>query len=1037
MRLYLPGWVCSGLVLWAFFGVADAAGQDLRLIPFPKEVSVAPGQFSFGRPLVFEVPESEAAWGRLLNEELKQCGLPEARVRPVAQTSPAFRLGTDTGSAGFPTAPEKLEGYALEVRADEVVCAAREPAGLFYGLQTLRQLIRANRRGETLSRVRIRDWPSLRWRCFQDDLTRGPSSTLDTLKLEASLGSYFKFNLMTYYMEYQFAFRRHRRIGPRNGSLTPEDLSALVEYAKPLRVDILGNQQSFGHLGAILRRAEYAGLRETTDVLTPVREETYQFLDDLYADVCPRLPFPWFNVDCDETWGLGTGPSKELADQIGVGGVYTRHIRRVHDLLRDKYQKRMMMWGDIILQHPANLPEVPKDTILLTWAYDPRANFEEQIIPFSKAGYEFFVCPGVNGWGRILPDFGVATVNIQNFVRDGARHGALGMINTDWHDDGESLKAVKWYADAWAAECAWNGSVTPPAAFNRRVGAVLFGEAGDQFGRAIGHLAQTHRVPSLDGMSNARFWKNDFVPMTNPRTSQRTASALLAEVRPALACLETCRRQAKCNQQVLDAFIFGARRMELMGQRMLDGIRAAEIYERTSRSPEPNDFAEMEQLIRTNRDAHAALGREFATLWLAESKPYALDWTRKRYAEAVSEYDVLLGKLDLARAAAAAGRPLPSLEEVGLAGPEPRFRRVRPLEILPDASAADTPWADNSATHRMKIVVGAGDADRFDLPVEIEVALPAELIGKPVRAFIATTEGAPREALAQLNALADPARARLVLVLSGPCLKGEEVSVHVYFGLTKSPGRLPGAVRTWAGAGGGQWLENDRIRLLLGKEGAHVYRWEIIGSDNRDLTVPGESDWTGFCDLPARRQAPYNLDCKARGPAMVEYQCGDLWGHTKTIRLYGGASWIEVFLSEPASSYWNYDNPTNFAGGGPTPGTWLFSDGRSGPVGREADGAAAQVKAPNTYWSVKHNSAKLALGLITPETAAQHVIGPGGGFGGVGIEQSPVAEHFVTFAGMLQTAPGETMTRLQTTLDLRHPVSVRLYSLQARSGKAD
>ena len=60
-----------------------------------------------------------------------------------------------------------------------------------------------------------------------------------------------------------------------------------------------------------------------------------------------------------------------------------------------------------------------------------RANFEEQIIPFAKSGYEFFVCPGVSDWSRILPDFGVAQTNIQNFVRDGVKHGALGMINTD------------------------------------------------------------------------------------------------------------------------------------------------------------------------------------------------------------------------------------------------------------------------------------------------------------------------------------------------------------------------------------------------------------------------------------------------------------------------------------------------------------------------------------------------------------------------------------------------------------------------------
>ena len=356
----------------------SGATQDLRLVPFPKSVALETGHFSFQKSLALEISDGQGELlAQLLNVELQQAGLRGARVGGLKCAVPAFRMAARKRSLILPALPQQTssESYALDVRADEIVCAAKDPTGLFRGLQTLCQLIRANRERDTLPCLRIRDWPSLRWRCFQDDLTRGPSSTLDTLKFEASLASYLKLNLMTYYMEYQFAFKKHPKIGPPDGSLTPQELSALVDYAKPLHLDVLGNQQSFGHFGRILSHPEYAGLRETPDVLTPVREETYQFLDDLYSEVCPLLPFPWFNVCCDETDGLGTGPARELAASIGVGGVYVRHIRRIHDLLRDQHKKRMMMWGDIILQHPGNLAEVPKDTIMLSWGYDARAEF--------------------------------------------------------------------------------------------------------------------------------------------------------------------------------------------------------------------------------------------------------------------------------------------------------------------------------------------------------------------------------------------------------------------------------------------------------------------------------------------------------------------------------------------------------------------------------------------------------------------------------------------------------------------------------------
>jgi hypothetical protein len=912
-----------------------------------------------------------------------------------------------------------------------VACTARHPAGVHYGLQTLCQLIRANRRENALPCLEISDWPSLRWRCFQDDMTRGPSSRLETLKFEAALGSYLKLNLMTFYMEYQYAFKKHPKIGPTNGSLTPEELSALVEYAKPLHLDLLGNQQSFGHFAQILKHTDYAALRETADVLTPVREETYRLLDDLYSEVCPLVPFPWFNVCCDETWGLGEGPSRELAAQIGVGGVYVRHIARVHDLLK-KHGKRMMMWGDIILQHPGDLNKLPQDTIMLTWGYDARESFEDQIVPFAKSGYEFFVCPGVNNWSRILPDFGVAVTNIQNFVRDGVKHGALGMLNTDWEDDGEAINAVKWHADAWAAECAWNASKTPIEVFNRRVGAVLFGESGDHFGQAVELLEKTHRLPAMKGMMNSRFWEDDFLPKAKPARVEATASELLTVVKPALRHLEACFAEARFNRPVLDGLIFGARRTELIGQRMLDGLRASRLYEQACQSPAAADLlAEVEQLIRKNREAHWALGHRFASLWLAESKPYALDWTMRRYTNAVATYDALLSRVVAARADASAGRKLPAPEEIGLALPRPLARLLKPSETLAAPLDPDLPWADPTATHRVGIKVQAGAADRHHLPVEVEIPVPSGLVGKPMRAFVSGQSGV-HEVLAQLDRVADSGKGRVVILLEGLLAKGEEADLHAYFnGSGKSPG-LAGVVTTRADSAGRQWLENDRVRALLGSEGAHVYQWEVKAAGKRDLTMPGDTGWAGFSDINSNRRAPYELVCTAHGPALVEFQCTDAAGHEKTLRLFARASWLEVFLDEPTSIYWDFDNPRNFAADGPTPGTWLFSNGQSGAVGREADGVPAQVEAPNTYWGIKFNDDKLALGLITPETPALHHVAPGSGAGGVGIESSPPAQHFITFAGILQSAPAEVMNRLQQTLDLKRPVSVRVYGWESK-----
>ena len=752
---------------------------------------------------------------------------------------------------------------------DEIVCAAKDPAGLFCGLQTLCQLIRANRQGDTLPCLQIRDWPSLRWRCFQDDMTRGPSSTLDTLKFEASLASYLKLNLMTYYMEYQFAFKKHPDIGPTNGSLTPQDLSALVAYVKPLHLDVLGNQQSFGHFGQILSHPEYAALRETPDVLTPVREETYRFLDDLYSEVCPLLTFPWFNICCDETDGLGTGPAQGTGGEHRRGGrVCPPHPAHSRPAARPPQQAH----DDVGGHHPAT-PRQPRGDSqgyhhAQSGATMPATASRARSLPFAKSGYEFFVCPGVSDWSRILPDFGVAVTNIHNFIRDGIKHGASGMINTDWEDDAEALKAVKWHADAWAAECAWNASATPIEAFNRRVGAVLFGERGDKFGQAVALLAQTHRLPAMKDMFNSRFWEKDFVPKAGPAAIQATASNLLAIVRPALGHLETCLQEAKCNQHVLEVFLFGARRMEFIGQRMLDGLEAAQLYEQARQAPGgESKLAQVERLIRKNRDAYERLGRQFAALWLSESKPYALDWTLGRYTNAVNECEALLRKLEAARLAAAAGQPLPPADELGLAAPKPLFRRVQPAREL-----AARRW------HRS--CLGPTRPPRTGWACSFEPARPIVLtcrsrsswrcrrtwLANQCAPFSLGPTTAPREILAQLDRLDSQGKARLILMLPGPLPHGTEASVQVYLGLTQAPAPLPTAVSTTDGTNGMRWIENDQVRLLLGPEGAHVYRWEVKAAGNRDLTMPGESDWHGFSDLHPHRGSPIPTELQGTRP---------------------------------------------------------------------------------------------------------------------------------------------------------------------------
>jgi hypothetical protein len=439
-------------------------------------------------------------------------------------------------------------------------------------------------------------------------------------------------------------------------------------------MNIMGNQQSFAHFEKILSHDEYAHLRETPDMLTPAKEETYQFLDDLYADQIPWLPFSFFNVCCDETSGLGQGAAKGMVEKYGVGGTYVKHILRVHDLIRNKYGKRMMMWGDIILRYPDFLEEIPKDVIMMTWGYGAKLNFEDQIIPFADSGYDFFVCPGVNSWSVILPHFKEANVNIQNFVRDGFKHGCIGVLNTDWDDDGRTFNAVNVYGYAWGAECSWNASKTSIEDFNSRIGAVLFGEKRGHFGKAVEILSE------LGYKNNSLFFDIQFEPFrcmsVKEKQAELASQKTLEIARRAIKYLEASQKSATVNADILDYFIFGARRVELMAQREIDRFEAAVAYDEASKlAPQQakRKVAVAIKHLRRARDAHVASRERFKELWLRENKPYALDWVIEgghkvydvhgSYNEIIRKYDKLLSRL--AELADTDG-PLPPGREVGL-----------------------------------------------------------------------------------------------------------------------------------------------------------------------------------------------------------------------------------------------------------------------------------------------------------------------------------------------------------------------------------
>src|SRR6185503_17639181 len=204
----------------------------------------------------------------------------------------------------------------------------------------------------------------------------------------------------------------------------------------------------------------------------------------------------------------------------GVGAVYFEHLNRIRDLLK-QYDRKLMFWGDIALNHPDLIGNIPKEMIVANWDYGPKDDYNPRIKPFKDAGLEQMVCPGVWSWNQIFPNVEAASKNIINFVRDGQAAAALGMMNTSWDDDGESLFEMTWYGMVLGAAASWQNQPVDQKTFDSDFDWVFFRNDGDHFVKAIRALGSVNSTLGV-GTTDAEFWRN---PFTTPYQNQARANA--------------------------------------------------------------------------------------------------------------------------------------------------------------------------------------------------------------------------------------------------------------------------------------------------------------------------------------------------------------------------------------------------------------------------------------------------------------------------------------------------------------------------------
>lgn len=608
------------------------------------------------------------------------------------------------------------EGYALIPDQDGIAITADTASGIFYALQTAKQLVIGMGLAATLQTATIRDWPAMKYRGLHDDLSRGPVDTLEfQKKLIRTLAAY-KNNLYSPYFEHTQQYASNPLPAPPGGSLSPAEARELVAYAKQYHVMIIPEQEAFGHLRHVLIDEEYQQLAETPHgaVLTPVQNGSLKLINQWFTELAQMYPSPFLHVGADETEDLGKGQTKPAVDaggKDGLGTVYLNFMQQIDNTLHP-LNRRLLFWGDIAQKSPELLKAMPesfkRDTIALAWEYNPSntGSMSKELKPFVDAGFETWVSPGINNWSRVWPNDNLALYNIQQFTRDGQAMGATGQLNTIWYDDGEALASNNWYGILYGTAAAWQKGESSIEAFQESYGPVFHGDMTGKLNEAQKELMQAHLLlreqakvgDGSDGLFWIDPWSKDGQNYANKirpyvhdlRLHAERALDLIAQARaaypaPLTPVAYTATNQLPSNPTTLretdaiDALELGARRFDFIGMKFQIADEMASGYARaqadaisTDRKVRSQTGAELGDINGVNgriqdiKDGYSMIRELYEQLWRRTNRPYALRPVLEHYDYTIG---IWLSRMDKVRAAQrqwSDSKTLPAAADLGI-----------------------------------------------------------------------------------------------------------------------------------------------------------------------------------------------------------------------------------------------------------------------------------------------------------------------------------------------------------------------------------
>ena len=367
------------LLLCMSVGNRAYAGHN-PLLPRPQQINYGADSVSLvGMTITFSsAPSTE---DRFAAEELSKYLEERTGTRlPISDSGnsgtpePAIILDR-TGATDQPLAlpgdlpgPNSNEAYDLSVTEHGVRIHARSSAGIFYGIQTLRQLVEGSSSAAALPKVEIHDWPSLAIRGTMIDISHGPLPTEKEIERQIDFLARWKTNQYYIYTENSIELKGYPLLDP-DGQLTQDEVRRIVAYGHQRHVDVIPNLDLYGHQHDLFRTEQYSELSDEAHgtEFDPRNPKVKPLLTDWVNQLAELFPSPFVSIGFDETFQIEQA-TKASGAAAAPAALFVKQLTDV-TLLFQNHGKHVMAYDDIIVKFPQIIPQLPTGLIATAWYY--------------------------------------------------------------------------------------------------------------------------------------------------------------------------------------------------------------------------------------------------------------------------------------------------------------------------------------------------------------------------------------------------------------------------------------------------------------------------------------------------------------------------------------------------------------------------------------------------------------------------------------------------------------------------------------------